>query len=84
MATKQRRTEFEIALLEAFNTIHANVYGWVVLSNHYHVLAQIKSVDDVSRQLYLEDYGREWLKNTWYQFKPGNEFGKKWGDFNND
>jgi len=48
MASPDRRTDFESRLLESMRGIAAEVYGWVVLSNHYHVLIWVSSLNHVS------------------------------------
>ena len=51
MHLSERRTDFESRLLKGLRTIEARVYGWVVLSNHYHVLLGVDSLDAVSATL---------------------------------
>lgn len=51
MESPERRTEFEKRLLAAFQEIEADIVGWVVLANHYHVLAGVESLDAVSAAL---------------------------------
>ena len=38
MADPGRRTGFESRLLDAMHEIQAEIVGWVVLPNHYHIL----------------------------------------------
>jgi putative transposase len=77
MSDPSRRTEFETRLLKTFQDIEAEISGWVVLPNHYHILI---GVDD----FYLipsalgELHGRtsfEWNKaddcrgrRVWYRY----------------
>ncbi len=78
MNSIQRRTEFEIALLEKFRDINASVDGWVILPNHYHLLAQVESLDLVSQQLqklhgatshqWNREDGLQNKRKVWYRF----------------
>ncbi len=43
-----RRNEFEARLIGALGSIKAEIGGWVVLPNHYHILVSVDSLDDVS------------------------------------
>jgi putative transposase len=78
MNTPARRTEFEILLLNALKEITDELIAWVILSNHYHFLATVQSLDHISaalKQLHgttsrswnLEDNltGR---RRVWYKF----------------
>jgi len=78
MAAPERRTDFEARLLEAMERIQAQTYGWVVLPSHYHILACVHSLDDVSaalKQLHGST-SREWnladgqtgKRRVWYKF----------------
>ena len=51
MCTPQRRDEFEAKLLQAFQGINAEIGGWVILPNHYHILAGVDGLDEVSAVL---------------------------------
>ena len=51
MTMPERRTAFQEILLKAFQEINAEIVGWVILTNHYHVLANIESLDLVSNLL---------------------------------
>ena len=51
MAAPERRTDFEACLLDRLKEIGAEVFGWVVLANHYHALIGVNSLDDVSAAL---------------------------------
>src|SRR3990172_4810474 len=51
MVSPERRTEFQKRLLVAFQEIEAEIVGWVVLANHYHLLAGVRSLDHVSAAL---------------------------------
>ncbi|HEY6042755.1 MAG TPA: transposase [Anaerolineae bacterium] len=78
MAAPSRRTEFEARLLTALNEIDADVSGWVILPNHYHVLVGVASLDHVSHALkHLHGAtAREWnladgmtgTRRVWYKF----------------
>jgi putative transposase len=79
MAAPDRRTEFEARLLAVLREIEAEVFGWVILSNHYHVEVGIESLDFVSAAL-KELHGttsREWnladgqtgQRRVWYKFR---------------
>ena len=73
-----RRTEFEILLLEAMSGIQAEAIAWVILSNHYHILVDVESLDSVSAALkYLHGKtSRKWnlednlteKRRVWYKF----------------
>ena len=78
MSAFDRRTDFEARLLEAMGSIYAEVYGWVILPNHYHILVSIQSLHDVSTAL-KQLHGvtsREWNladhqtgdRRVWYKF----------------
>jgi putative transposase len=78
MALPARCTEFESRLLKAITGIPAEVYAWVVLPNHYHVLLAIASLDLISKAL-QQLHGttaREWnladgctgQRHVWYRF----------------
>ena len=52
MHSSERRTEFEILLLDVMRKIdQANMIGWVVLPNHYHLIIQLETLDQISRPL---------------------------------
>jgi putative transposase len=78
MAAPDRRTDFEARLLSAMSSIEAEVFGWVILPNHYHMLIGVDSLDDVSAAL-KQLHGttsREWnladgqtgIRQVWYRF----------------
>jgi putative transposase len=78
MHAPERRDLFETRLLDAFTSIKADVGGWVVLPNHYHILAGVDSLDLVSallKQLHGTT-SREWnlaegmtgQRRVWYKF----------------
>ena len=48
MAAPERRAQFQTRLLAVFREIEADVVGWVILGNHYHILAGVESLDHVS------------------------------------
>jgi putative transposase len=51
MVAPERRTTFQDILLEGFQEIHAEIIGWVILLNHYHILVNVESLDLVSNLL---------------------------------
>ena len=79
MAAPERRTEFEIRLLKAMQDIEAEMYGWVILPNHYHFSAGVATLDQISavlKQLHGST-SREWnladgetgQRRVWYKFR---------------
>jgi putative transposase len=78
MASPQRRTEFEVLLLETMRGIQAGVIAWAILLNHYHILIDVESLDLVSVALkYLHGKtSRQWnlqdnltgKRRVWYKF----------------
>lgn len=78
MNTDERRTEFQKKLLLAFQEIKAEVVAWVVLANHYHILACVGSLDDVSAALkqlhgstsfeWNKADGQTGKRKVWYKF----------------
>ncbi len=78
MDSPARRTEFEGRLAQVMQEIQAELVGWVILSNHYHFLAGVASLDDISAAL-KQLHGStsfEWNKadglsgkrRIWYKF----------------
>jgi len=51
MNSATRRTEFELSLLDKFQEIDTKLDGWIILTNHYHFVAKLKTLDLVSKQL---------------------------------
>jgi putative transposase len=51
MASAGRRTEFETRLLQVMGAVGADLHGWVILANHYHALAGLRSLDLASAAL---------------------------------
>jgi putative transposase len=78
MATPDRRTEFETRLLTTMAAIQAQVWGWVVLLNHYHLLVGVDSLNQISKALKLLHGATayEWnladgltgKRTVWYKF----------------
>jgi putative transposase len=78
MQSSARRTEFESRLLAAIQSIQGEVFSWVILPNHYHILVDIDTLDLVSNALRLLHVGTayEWNKadeltgqrKVWYKF----------------
>jgi len=78
MKSPKRRTEFETLLLNTLKEIADDLIAWVVLPNHYHLLAAIQSLNHVSAALQhlhgttshiwnLEDNLTE-KRRVWYKF----------------
>lgn len=78
MHSPQRRTEFEVKLLNSVKEITEDLIAWVILPNHYHVLMIVQSLDHVSIALkHLHGTtSREWniedkltgKRRVWYKF----------------
>ncbi|MFN8473781.1 MAG: transposase [Anaerolineae bacterium] len=78
MSAPTRRTEFEHRLLSAMAEIKADVAGWVVLPNHYHIVLYADSLDLISGTLKLlhgrtahdwnRDDGLTGGRRVWYHF----------------
>jgi len=78
MGSPERRTEFEIRLLNSIQEIADHLIARVLLPNHYHVLIRIDTLDNVSvalKQLHGTT-SREWniednltgKRHVWYKF----------------
>jgi len=48
MKTPVRRAEFETLLLNTLKEIASEIIAWVILPNHYHFLAAVQSLDQIS------------------------------------
>jgi putative transposase len=78
MDSADRRTEFEMHLLEAMRGIQADTIAWAILPNHYHILVDVESLDSISAALkYLHGKtSRLWnlednltgKRHVWYKF----------------
>jgi putative transposase len=79
MSSPDRLTAFEEQLLGELTDGGVEVGGWVVLTNHYHLLVAVESLDQVStslqhlhgstsRQWNLED-GLTGQRKVWYRFQ---------------
>jgi putative transposase len=78
MEPADRRTDFEERLYTELAGVQADIFAWVILPNHYHVLVGIKAFDQVSRamQLLHGRTAREWnladglagKRRVWYQY----------------
>jgi putative transposase len=79
MASACRLTTFEDRLLGELVDAGAEIGGWVVLTNHYHFLVGVDSLDQVSgtlkhlhgstsRQWNVED-GLTGQRKVWYRFR---------------
>ena len=51
LTTKERRTDFEARLLEQCQAMSAQVFAWIVLPNHYHVLLGVESLEPLSKSI---------------------------------
>lgn len=78
MASPERRASIQEILLNGFREIQAEIIGWVILLNHYHILANVESLDLVSNLL-KQIHGstsHEWnrqdgltgKRKVWYRF----------------
>src|SRR5262245_28590696 len=78
MASAERRTDFESRLLESMRAIAAEIYGWVILSNHYHILIWVSSLNDISPCLkglhgktafeWNQEDNQTGLRHVWYRY----------------
>jgi putative transposase len=78
MESSERRTEFQKRLLLAFQEIKADIIAWVILANHYHILAGVEALDDVSATLkhlhgvtsfeWNKADGLQGKRKVWYRF----------------
>ena len=53
MISPERRAELQEVLLKGFREISAEIIGWVILCNHYHILVAIESLSLVSNLVQL-------------------------------
>jgi putative transposase len=73
-----RRSEFEQDLLVSLASAGAEIDGWVVLPNHYHILSSVPTLDAISAALKLLHgrTSRKWnleegltgQRRVWYKF----------------
>jgi putative transposase len=78
MDSIERRTDFEAHLHHTLTELHAELFAWVILPNHYHVLVGIDTFDQVSAamQRLHGRTSREWnladgltgKRRVWYQY----------------
>ena len=79
MASPARLTAFEDQLLSELADIQVEIGGWVILTNHYHFLVGVQSLEDISAMLQhlhgttarawnLED-GLTRQRKVWYKFR---------------
>jgi putative transposase len=78
MISSERRTKFQETLLNGFHEVNAEIVGWVILSNHYHVLVTTESLNLVSNvvQIIHGRTSRDWnlqdgltgKRRVWYRF----------------
>ncbi len=78
METPERRTEFQGILLKRFQEIQAEIIGWSILSNHYHILVNVDSLDSVSGAIqslhgftshhWNQQDGLTGKRKVWYRF----------------
>ena len=79
MSGSGRLTPFEDQLLTELRDVGAEVSGWAVLTNHYHFLAGVESLDQVSTALQRlhGSTSRRWnaedgltgQRKVWYRFQ---------------
>lgn len=79
MHSPERRSALQELLLHAFHEIDAVIIGWVILPNHYHILAGLESLDLISNLLRLlhgrtsHDWnlhdGLKGKRKVWYRFE---------------
>lgn len=78
MASVERRTDFESRLVAAMHGAGIEVFAWVILANHYHILVGVPSLNIVS-PIFKQLHGatsREWnmadgqtgKRKVWYKF----------------
>jgi len=78
MKSPERRTEFEMQLLNILYEVADDLIAWVILQNHYHFLAYVQALDHISAALkHLHGAtSREWniedrltgKRRVWYKF----------------
>jgi putative transposase len=78
MNSPERRTEFQHRLFCAFQDIQADIAAWTVLTNHYHILTGVQSLDAVSAVLkqlhgatsfeWNKADGLQGRRKVWYKF----------------
>jgi len=88
MESADRRSDFQTRLLRAFQEIEAEISVWVILANHYHVLARVESLLNYihynpAKHGYVESaYDWKWSSLGMYQEDHGREWlREKWTDF---
>lgn len=79
MNSAERRTQFQIRLLDDLKELSRELIAWVILPNHYHVLLNVASLDYVSTALWRlhGSTSREWnieddltgKRRVWYKFE---------------
>lgn len=78
MAPAERRTSFESQLLSAMQEAAVEVFAWIILPNHYHILVGVPSLDVMS-PIFKQLHGatsREWnladgmtgKRKVWFKF----------------
>ena len=79
MTSPGRLSAFEDQLLSALTNVRAEIEGWAVLTNHYHFLVGVQSLEEIavalkqlhgttSRAWNLED-GLTGQRSVWYKFR---------------
>jgi putative transposase len=78
MRSPERRSIFQEILLNGFHEINAEIIGWVILPNHYHIIAVVETLNEVSNIVHLIHgrTSREWnsqdgltgKRKVWYRF----------------
>ncbi|NQU30503.1 MAG: transposase [Anaerolineae bacterium] len=78
MDSSERRTDFEHLLLKSFQKEKAEIIGWVILLNHYHLLLNVETLEIVSVLLqhihgstsfqWNKQDGLTGKRKVWYRF----------------
>ena len=51
LTTSERRTDFEARVLEQCQAFDAQMFAWVVLPNHYHILLGVESLEPLAKSI---------------------------------
>ena len=90
LASTPRCTTFESMLLESLYKIDAEVVGWVILPNHYHLLIGIQSLkvlnyihyNPVKHQFVSDPYEWPWTSlHNYFEDKGREWLRQKWREF---
>jgi putative transposase len=81
MSSPDRLTAFEDQFLSELTDAGAEIGGWAVLTNHYHLLVGVETLDQISATLqHLHgSTSRRWnaedeltgRRKVWYRFRDG-------------